>query len=158
VGIALTLHLLAATVWVGGLFFAFVCLRSAAAGLDAAHRLQLWADALGMFFRWVWAAVVLLLGTGLWMIFSLPGGMKGVGLHVHLMLGLGIVMMLLAGHTQFAPLKRLRRAVAGSHWADAGRALNQARLFIGITLLLGLAVLAIASGGRYFFHAFPAAA
>ena len=32
-GIALTLHLLAATIWVGGMFFAFVCLRSAAAGL-----------------------------------------------------------------------------------------------------------------------------
>ena len=156
-GIALTLHLLAATIWVGGLFFAFVCLRSAATGLDAAHRLQMWAHALGMFFRWVWVAVVLLLATGFWMIFSLPGGMKGAGLHVHLMLGLGILMMLLAGHMHFAPLKRLRHAVAGSHWADAGKALHQARLFIGISLALGLTVIAIASGGRYFFHAFPAA-
>ncbi len=151
-GIALTLHLLAATVWVGGMFFAFVCLRPAAAELDAAHRLKLWADALGTFFRWVWIAVALLLATGLWMIFGVLGGMEGVGMHVHLMLGGGVLMMLLAGHLQFAPLNRLRRAVAGSHWADAGRALNQIRLFIGVNLALGLAVLAIASGGRYFFR------
>jgi uncharacterized membrane protein len=152
VGIALTLHLLAATVWVGGLFFAFVCLRPAAAGLDAAHRLQLWADALAAFFRWVWVAAALLLATGLWMMFSVLGGMEGAGTHVHLMLGLGLLMMLLAAHIQFAPLRRMRRAVAGSHWADAGKALNQARLLIAVSLVLGLAVLAIASGGRYFLR------
>ena len=60
-GIAVTLHLLAATVWVGGLFFAFACLRPAAAELDAAHRVRLWADALALFSRWVWAAIAVLL-------------------------------------------------------------------------------------------------
>jgi uncharacterized membrane protein len=95
---------------------------------------------------------VVLLATGLWMLFSVLGGMKEAGLHVHLMLGLGLLMMLLAAHTYFAPLKRLRRAVAGNHWADAGRALHQVRLFIAVNLALGLAVVAIASGGRYFFR------
>ena len=151
-GIALTLHLLAATLWVGGLFFAFVCLRPAAAGLDAAHRMKLWADVLGTFQRWVWVAIALLLATGLWMMFSVLGGMKNAGMHVHLMLGLGLLMMLLAGHLQFAPLRRLRRAVEGGHWADAGKALSQARIFIAVNLALGVAVLAIASGGRYFLR------
>lgn len=151
-GIALTLHLIAATIWVGGMFFAFVCLRPAVAELDAAHRLKLWADALAGFFRWVWIAVALLLATGLWMVFSVLGGMKDAGMHVHLMLGLGVLMMLMAGHLYFAPLKRLRVAVAGGHWADAGKALNQVRVFIGLQLVLGLAVLAVASGGRYFFR------
>jgi uncharacterized membrane protein len=150
-GIALTLHLLAATVWVGGLFFAFVCLRPAAAEVDAAHRMRLWADALTSFSRWVGAAAVVLLATGLWIIFSIMGGMQGAGTHVHLMLGLGLLMMGLAGHMHFAPLKRLRRAVEGSHWGDAGKALAQIRLFIGLNLALGLVVLAIAGGGRYFF-------
>ena len=31
--------------------------------------------------------------------------------HVHLMLGLGVLMMLLAAHVYFAPFRRLRRAV-----------------------------------------------
>ncbi|MGQ0586339.1 MAG: CopD family protein, partial [Gammaproteobacteria bacterium] len=142
-GIALTLHLLAATLWVGGMFFAFVCLRPAAAHLDPAQRLRLWADALGSFFRWVWACTVVLLATGLWMTFEVLGGLKAAGLHVHLMLGVGVLMMLLAAHVSFAPLRRLRIAVTGSHWADAGKALNQIRALIAVNLLLGLAVIAI---------------
>jgi uncharacterized membrane protein len=153
VGIALTLHLLAATLWVGGMFFAVVALRPAAAELDPAHRMKLWADVLSRFFRWVWIAAALLLATGLWMIFGVLGGMQHVGLHVHLMFGLGLLMMLILGHVWFAPFRRLRRAVADGHWADAGKALNQIRVFISVNLVLGLAVMAIASGGRYFFSA-----
>lgn len=150
-GIALTLHLLAATVWVGGLFFTFVCLRPAAAEIDAAHRMRLWADALTLFSRWVGGAIAVLLATGLWIIFSIMGGMQHAGKHVHLMLGLGLLMMLLAGHMHFAPLKRLRRDVEAGRWADAGKALAQIRIFIGLNLALGLLVIAAASGGRYFF-------
>lgn len=150
-GIALTLHLLAATVWVGGMFFAFACLRPAAAGMEPAVRLRLWSEVLTRFFRWIWLAVAVLLVTGFWIIFNVPGGMATAGAHVHLMLGIGLLMMLLAAHVYFAPLRRLRRDVAGSHWADAGRALGQIRAFIGVNLGLGLAVVAIASGGRYFF-------
>ena len=151
-GIALALHLLAATLWVGGLFFAFVCLRPATAELDAAHRVKLWADALTQFSRWTGVAIVVLLGTGLWIVFSLLGGMEGAGRHVHLMMGLGLLMMLLAGHMHFAPLRRLRRDAAEHRWADAGKALGQIRVLIGVNLVLGLAVVAIASGGRYFWR------
>jgi uncharacterized membrane protein len=152
VGIALTLHLLAATIWVGGMFFATVALRPAAAELDPAHRMKLWADALAGFLRWVWIAAALLLATGLWMIFGVLGGMQAVGPHVHAMFGLGLLMMLMLGHIWFVPLKRLRLAVAGGHWADAGKALAQLRMFIGVNLVLGLVVIAVASGGRYFFR------
>jgi uncharacterized membrane protein len=151
-GIALTLHLLAATLWVGGLFFAFACLRPATADLDAAHRVKLWADALALFSRWVWAAIVVLLATGFWIIFSVMGGMKGAAPHVHLMLGLGLLMMLLTAHLQFAPLRRLRRAADGGHWADAGKALGQVRAFIAVNLVLGLVVMAVGVGGRYFLR------
>ena len=151
-GIAMLLHVLSATVWVGGMFFAFVCLRPAAGELDPSHRLQLWAGVLTRFFRWVWLAIALLLVTGFWMVFEVLGGLKTVGPHVHLMLGLGVLMMLLAAHVYFAPLRRLRQAVAGSHWTDAGKRLNQIRIFIGVNLALGLIVVALGSGGRYFFR------
>jgi uncharacterized membrane protein len=151
-GIAILLHVLSATVWVGGMFFALVCLRPASAELEASVRVKLWATALTAFFRWVWLAVILLLVTGLWMTFTVLGGLRGALPHVHVMLGLGIVMMLLAAHVWFAPLRRLRKAVAESHWTDAGKALHQIRIFISINLALGLVVVAVASGGRYFFR------
>ena len=151
-GFALLLHVLAATVWVGGMFFALVCLRPAAAELDAALRTRLWAGALTRFFPWVWLSIVLLLVTGLWMTFEVLGGMKAAGLHVHLMLGLGLLMMLLAAHVYFAPLKRLRHAVAASHWTDAGKRLHQIRIFIAVNLALGIVVVALGSGGRYLFR------
>lgn len=151
-GIAILLHVLSATVWVGGMFFAFVCLRPAAAELEASERVKLWVGALTRFFRWVWLSIALLLVTGLWMTFSVLGGLASVRPHVHLMLGLGVVMMMLAAHVYFAPLKRLRIALAEHHWADAGKRLNQIRLFIAINLGLGLVVVALGSGGRYFFR------
>lgn len=151
-GFALLLHVLAATLWVGGMFFALVCLRPAAAGLEPAPRLQLWEGVLRRFFPWVLMAALVLLLTGLWMIFAVLGGMKAIGLHVHLMLGLGVLMMLLALHLHFAPFKRLRKSVADGHWTDAGKSLNQIRLLITVNLALGLCVVAIASGGRYFFR------
>ena len=67
-----------------------------------------------------------------------------------LMLGLGLVMMLLALHVYFAPLKRLKLAVTAGDVAEAGRRVGQIRLFVGINLVLGLIVIAVASGGRYF--------
>jgi len=146
------LHVLAATVWVGGMFFAFVCMRPAAAELEPAARLQLWSGTLTRFFRWVWASAGVLLVTGLWMVLTVLGGFGAAGLHVHLMLALGVLMMLLAAHVYFAPLKRLRHAVAAGHWTDAGKRLHQIRLFIAINLALGLIVVAVAGAGRYFLR------
>lgn len=149
-GLALAVHTLFAAIWVGGMFFAYVCLRPTLAGVDARTRTTLWAQVLHRFFWYVFLSSGLLLGTGLHMIRGL-GGMAAVGLHVHLMLGLGLLMMLLALHVWFAPLTRLKRAVLAGDVAEAGRRLGQVRVFVGINLVIGLAVIAIASGGRYLF-------
>lgn len=144
------LHLLAAVVWVGGMFFAYMALRPVAASLlDPPQRLPLWTQTFLRFFPWVWIAVALLPATGYAMVFGVFGGMGGVGLHVHLMQGLGWVMMLLYMHMFFAPFKRLRRAVTIGDWPAGGAQLAQIRRVVGINLLLGLIVIAVASGGRY---------
>ncbi len=151
-GTALLLHTLAATVWVGGMFFVLVCLRPAAAALEPADRVRLMTGAMQRFFPWVLASMLVLLVTGLWMVLAVLGGFRTAGLHVHIMFGLGIVMILLGLHAYVAPFRRLRQRSAGGHWADAGRNLQQLRLFITINLVLGLTVVAVASGGRYFFR------
>ena len=148
-GIALLLHLLAAVVWVGGMFFAYVALRPAAAQLEPPVRLTLWVGVFKRFFPWVFAAIATLLLTGYWMVLSFFGGFDAVGMHVHLMIWAGYVMMLLFFHVFFAPFKRLKRAVAAEDWSAGGKSLAQIRVLIGINLSIGLVVIAIASGGRY---------
>ena len=147
--VSLILHTLSAVVWVGGMFFAHQVLRPAAVMLEPAPRLTLWSRVLGRFFAWVFAAIVLLLLTGYAMVFGLYAGFAGIGLHVQLMQGIGILMMLLFLHLYFAPWRRFRAAVARQDWAEGGRQLGQIRTIVTINLVLGIIVAAIGSSGRY---------
>jgi uncharacterized membrane protein len=147
--VSLILHTLSAVVWVGGMFFARQVLRPAAVTLEPGPRLTLWSRVLGRFFAWVFAAIVLLLLTGYAMIFGLYAGFAGIGLHVQLMQGIGILMVLLFLHLYFAPWRRFRAAVARQDWAEGGRQLGQIRTIVTINLVLGVIVVAIGSSGRY---------
>jgi uncharacterized membrane protein len=146
---ALILHILSAVVWVGGMFFAHQVLRPAVAELDPGPRLMLWSRVLGRFFPWVFAAIVLLLATGFWMVFGLFGGFAGAGLYIHLMTGIGILMMLLFLHLYFAPWRRFRQALARQDWAEGARRLGQIRTVVTVNLVLGLVTVAIGGSGRY---------
>ena len=149
-GIAVLLHVLAVTIWVGGMFFAYMVLRPVAAEqLEPPARLKLWAGVFRGFFPMVWASVAIILVTGFWVIFSIFGGIGNSGMYVHLMLGLGIVMMLIFAHVFFAPFGRLKRAVAAEDWPAGGKALAQIRQLVGLNTLIGLITIAVASGGRY---------
>jgi uncharacterized membrane protein len=147
--VALIVHLLAAIVWVGGMFFAHQVLRPAAAMLEPGPRLILWSRVLGRFFAWVIAAIILLLLSGYTLVFGVFGGFRAIGLYIHLMQGLGILMMLLFLHLYFAPWRRFRMAVARQDWAEGGRQLAQIRTIVTINLVLGLVVAAIGGSGRY---------
>jgi uncharacterized membrane protein len=146
----IALHLLAAVVWVGGMFFAYMVLRPVAATLlEPPQRLPLWTQTFMRFFPWVWLAILLLTATGYTMVFAVFGGMGSVGLHVHLMQGLGWVMILMFMHMYFAPFQRMKRAVVAGDWPTGGQQLAQIRRIVGINLILGLLVVLIASSGRY---------
>jgi len=148
--LALSLHVLFAVIWVGGMFFAYMILRPVAAELlDPEQRLQLWRLNFQRFFPWVWIAIVTLLATGYWIIFQFYGGMAHAGVHIHIMHGLGILMMLIFLHIYFAPFNRLKNALDNKEYENGARHLNQIRLFIGINLILGLIVIVVATAGKY---------
>ena len=147
--LALVLHSLAAAVWVGGMFFAYMALRPAAGALEPPQRLTLWRGTFDRFFPWVWAAVAALLVSGYAMIFLHFGGFSGAGLHVHVMHGIGLVMMALFAHLFFAPWRRLKAAVDAGNWAEGGRNLGPIRRIVGINLILGLVTVAVGASGRY---------
>lgn len=147
--LATILHVLAAVLWVGGMFFAWWILRPVAGEqLAPDARIRLWSAVFARFFPWVWGSIVVILITGFWMLFGVLGGFAGVHWSVHLMLLLGVVMMLLFAHIFFAPYKRLRRADGLGDLETGLAALGQLRLFFAINLVLGVVTFAVASGGR----------
>ncbi len=146
---ALGLHLFAALVWVGGMFFAIMVLRLAAGELQPPVRLPLWGRVFAKFFPWVWMAVILLPLTGYLMIFSVWGGFSGLPLHIHLMHGIGLIMILIYLHLWFAPYKRFKNFLAEGDIPSAGANLNQIRIMVTVNLVIGLISSVIGSTGRY---------
>lgn len=147
--VGLFFHILAAVIWVGGMFFAHQMLRPAAGALEPSVRLPLWRRVFERFFPVVWLAVVALLASGFGMILWGLGGFAEAGLHVHIMLALGIIMMMIFAHLYFAPWKRFRRALDAGDLPAAQKQLDQIRTLVGVNLLLGLIVVVIGATGRY---------
>jgi uncharacterized membrane protein len=125
----LAIHVLATVFWVGGMAFAYLVLRPAAAPLDPAARLTLWRNVFAKFLPAVGWAVIALLVTG----FAMTG----------------ILMMLLFFHIVAAPWKRFRTAIDAGDYAQGARNLDKIRKFVGMNLVLGLLTVVIATTGRY---------
>ena len=141
------IHLLAALIWVGGMFFAYVVLRPVAVEvLEPPLRLRLWEGVFRRFFSWVWAAVVVLPASGVYMI-MLYGGYAQAPRSVHIMLVLGLAMILIYGHVYFAQYRKLRRLVAGQSWKEAGAILGKIRRLVGVNLALGIVTVCVAALG-----------
>jgi len=145
----IALHLLAAVVWVGGMFFAYLVLRPSAGPLPSEARLQLWQRVFSRFFPLVWASIIVLLGSGYGMIFVYLGGFAGVPLYVNVMQTIGILMMLLFLHIYFAPWRRFSMAVTGKDFPEAAQRLAQIRRIVAINLVLGLATIIVGASGRF---------
>lgn len=145
--IAVFFHVLGVVVWVGGMFFAYMALRPAAAKLlEPPQRLLLWQDTLRLFFHWVWLAVALVLASGLWMFLEM-GGFAGAPVYVYAMFLVGVVMMVIFAQVFFAPFRELSTSVTAKDWKAAGAALGRIRQRVGLNLVLGLLTIAIATVG-----------
>lgn len=144
---ATLLHLLGAIVWIGGMFFAYLALRPAAASLLEPHtRLPLWCETLRRFFSWVWISIVALFGSGLHMMASAFGFAHTPG-YVWMMFATATLMTLIFAYVYFVPFAKLAKAVAAQDWKSGGGALNRIRILVGTNLALGLATVAVAVVG-----------
>jgi uncharacterized membrane protein len=146
---AVTLHLLSAVIWVGGMFFAVYVLRLAAGPMEPADRIALWSRSFKKFFPWVWCAVILLISSGYYITFVGYSGFKNLPVLYHIMHLLGWLMVILYLHLWFAPYSRFKRAVEGQNIAVAGQNLNQIRMIVTANLWLGLLNIILGATGRY---------
>lgn len=151
VGLLIALHVLAAVIWVGGMFFALLILRPAAEGLEGPARLHLWRRVFARFLPWVWCVVLVLLATGYWMLFGYWGGFQQAGIHLHLMNGLGLPMVALFVWMFFGPWHKFRDAVDAGSLDSAPGHLKTMRWVVTANLVLGLTTIVIGTAGRLGF-------
>ena len=141
---ALTLHLIATIIWVGGMFFAHIALRPAANELlDPPVRLPLLWRVLGGFFPWVWASVLVLLVSGFWIFLGIWAGKAA--LYVHIMMALGLMMMAIFAFIYFVPFRKMGVALEEQNFPLAGAQMARIRGLIGINLIIGLVTSVIAA-------------
>ncbi len=142
------LHGMAATAWVGGIFFAFMALRPAAnATLEPTPRLQLWQSAYRHFFPWVWVMIGLLLVTGYTDLFGRFGGIANRPLYLHLMHGIGLLMILLFGYLYFVLYRKLSLLVRAGDTPAAAAVMSRMRPVMVINLSLGMLITAVGIAG-----------
>lgn len=145
------LHVLTAMIWVGGMFFAWMVLRPAAAAhLQPPERLTLWAGVFRRFFVWVWIAVLILpiSGFGIWhMRFA---SLDAAPRYVQVMAGLYLVMLALFLRIQLLQLPELKRAIDAQNWSEGGATLGRIRQMVAVNLVLGFIVVALASARPLF--------
>ncbi len=147
--LGLILHALAAVLWVGGMFFAYVVLRPSLQEWEALDRLKLWRGVFLRFFPWVWASVLTLLASGYFMLFHGFGGFSGAGMHIHVMHLTGLMMVALFLFLFHVPWLAFKRAVDMDDVATAAAKLAMIRKIVGANLALGLLTVAIGASGRY---------
>jgi uncharacterized membrane protein len=137
------LHVVAAAVWVGGMFFAHFCLRPAAFELlPPPQRVPLMVGALGRFFRWVTGAIVLLWATGMWR-FAQVGADAPAGWHA--MAAIAAAMTLIFGVIVLVIFPNVRAASVAQRFPDAAAGLGRIRTLVGVNLALGIATIAVAT-------------
>ncbi len=143
----LLLHLLGVIGWLGGMFFAYFCLRPAAAQvLQPPQRLPLWAATFARFLPLMAVAVVIIFATGLHMLLTVGFNAAPVGWHA--MLGFGSVMAVVFAVVYLRLFPQLKAHCAASSWPEAGAALNRIRQLVALNLALGAFAVAAAVSAR----------
>jgi uncharacterized membrane protein len=145
--VLLFLHLTGAIVWVGGMFFAYFCLRPAAAQLlQPPERLPLWVATFERFFQFAAVAVALIVLSGFTMLAQV--GFNSAPRGWNIMMMLGIVMAGIFAYVYVGLFPQLRQHCAAAAWPAAGAVLNAIRQWVAVNLGLAICVVAAVVSAR----------
>jgi len=142
------LHGIAATLWIGGMFFAYVAMRPAAvATLEPPLRLKLFQAGFSRFFMWVWLFIAVLLITGYSGLFARFGGFSAT--YLSLMHNIGFLMCEIFIFLFFALYLPFSKAVDAGDLPKAAGLLGKIRWTVLVNLLLGIAITFVGIAGPY---------
>lgn len=149
VAITMLVHLVAAMIWIGGMFFAYMVVRPTAVSFDPPIRLPLWAGVFSKFFPWVWFSILFLVASGYMMVFGIFKGFGNSPWYVHFMHLLALVMIVVFLYLYFAVYPKFKKYVSDENWPDAALKLNAIRQLVLTNLVLGLVLVAGVVIGKY---------
>ena len=149
--LAIILHLIAINIWVGGMFFIIVVLGKVVATLEIPDQHDFWLQILKRFFVWVWLAVIVLLGTGIGMIYYRFGGLAASPLYILIMAAFGISMALVFLVIYFVCFQRFQRDLLAGNPKAARQQLRLMRRLGIVNMVLGICVVVVIGGGPYLF-------
>jgi len=142
------IHGLAATIWIGGIFFAYMALRPAAVKtLEPIQRLNLWQSTFSHFFRWVWLCIGLLLVTGYIDLFIRFNGLNHSQTYLTIMHITGLLMTSFFLYLYFGLYRNLRQALSNNSIEIAASIMNKMRPVIATNLSLGIFITLVGISG-----------
>lgn len=145
------LHGVAASAWIGGIFFAYMALRPAANGsLEPPQRLRLWHAVYGRFFPWVWVFIGTLLITGYSDLFLRFNGFDNGAVYLIMMHLIGLIMIAFFCYLYFMLYRSLGLALKQDDIAGAADVMKKVRPVMATNLGLGILIIAVGVAGPYF--------
>ncbi len=142
------LHGIAATLWIGGMFFAYVAMRPAAvATLEPPLRLKMFQASFKRFFTWVWLFIAVLLITGYSGLFARFGGFSAG--YLSLMHNIGLIMCVIFIGMFVALYLPFSKAVDAGDFPKAAGLLGKIRWAVFTNLLLGIVITFVGIAGPY---------
>lgn len=147
--IPLSMHVMAAIIWVGGMFLAYWVLRPAMESLDLPARVRLWMAILERFFSWIWVIAFLQPATGYWMIIHELGGFQNIGKHIIIMQVMGWMMIIIFIWVYLAPFGQMKEMIKEELYPEAGMYMLKIRRIMLINLTLGSIVSILAAVGPF---------
>lgn len=145
------LHGIAATAWIGGIFFAFMALRPAAnKTLEPKERLRLWQSAYSHFFPWVWLFICTLLITGYLDLYLRFGGFTNNAAYLAIMHITGLIMIAFFVYLYFVLYRHLSKSLHNDNHSAAAKTMSKMRPVMAINLSLGIFITFIGIAGSAF--------
>ena len=136
----LFVHLIGVVVWIGGMFFAAVCLHPSLAVLSGKERAALMSGTLGRFLGYVIAAIALIWISGI--VLVADAGLEQLPIGWQLMIGVGLLMTLIFGYLYLGLFRPARRAFAAGEMALVPRLMGRIRTLVIVNLVLGTVAIA----------------
>lgn len=138
-------HVLAAVIWVGGIFFMQIIMRRVTADMEPPVRQNTMVKVFTYFFQWVWISVAVILITGFGIIYGVYGGFGNLSFatfkHIHIMLLIGLIMTAVFFYIYFGPFKGLLKARENGDPKRAAHQIQYIRMFGTVNLILGISLI-----------------